>query len=101
MASADITQAGGLQTGFDRLLSANGIRMNAAQRRRLAWLAERLGRISIHQGGAAPARETGVVIVLEPPSGPAAELLCRSLRGDCAVVIPFGENPAFDFLKSK
>lgn len=101
MTSADITRAGGLQTDFDRLLSASGIRMNTAQRRRLAWLAERLGRISVHQGGAVPTLESGVVIVVEPPSGPAAELFCRSLRGDCAVVIPFSENPAFDFLKSK
>ena len=101
MTSADLAQAGGLQMDFDQLLSANGIRMNAVQRRRLAWLAERLGNISVHQGGALAARESGVAIVVEPPSGPAAEVFCRSLRSDCAVVIPFGENPAFDFLKSK
>ncbi|MGY3444077.1 MULTISPECIES: hypothetical protein [unclassified Bradyrhizobium] len=101
MISADTAQADGLQTNFDQLLAANGIRMSAAQRRRLAWLSERLGRVSIHQAGSVPARDDGVIIVVEPPSGPAAEMLYRSLRADSAVVIPFGENPAFDFLKSK
>ncbi|WP_076859054.1 hypothetical protein [Bradyrhizobium mercantei] len=101
MISADTAQAHGLQTNFDQLLAANGIRMSAAQRRRLAWLSGRLGRVAIHQSGAVPARDHGVIILIEPPSGPAAEMLYRSLHTDCAVVIPFGENPAFDFLKSK
>ncbi|KWV49952.1 hypothetical protein AS156_15670 [Bradyrhizobium macuxiense] len=96
-----MTQAAGLQVNLEQLLSSNGIRLNASQRRRLKWLVERLGGATIHQGGSAPARNSGVIIVLEPPSGPAAEILYRSLRTDCALVIPFGENPAFDFLKSK
>ncbi len=45
--------------------------------------------------------KSGVVIVAEPPSGARAELFCRALHAGCAVAIPFGENPAFDFLKSK
>lgn len=101
MISADTVQADGLPTNFDQLLAANGIRMSAAQRRRLAWLSERLGRATVHQAGSLPGRDHGVVILVEPPSGPAAEILYRSLRADCAVVVPFGENPAFDFLKSK
>ncbi|QPF83139.1 hypothetical protein IC762_25900 [Bradyrhizobium genosp. L] len=101
MISAHLAQADGLQTDFDQLLAANGIRMNAAQRRRLAWLARRLGPVSLHQGGPVAARDRGVILVVEPPSGPAAEIFYRSLRSDCAVVVPFGENPAFDFLKSK
>src|SRR5437879_1410120 len=101
MISADTVQADGLQTNFDQLLAANGIRMSAAQRRRLAWLSERLGRATVHHAGLMPGRDYGVIILVEPPSGPAAEILYRSLRADCAVVVPFGENPAFDFLKSK
>ncbi|MEN3346378.1 MAG: hypothetical protein V7632_13 [Bradyrhizobium sp.] len=101
MTSADIAQADGLRTDLDQLLLTNGIRMNAAQRRRLAWLAQKLGSVRLHQGGSMPARDSGVIVVVEPPSGPAAETLYRSLRADCAVVIPFGENPAFDFFKSK
>lgn len=101
MISAGTAQADGLQTDIDRLLSANGIRMNASQRHRLGWLGEQLGHVVMYRGDAVPARDQGVIIVVEPPSGPAAEMLYRSLRVDCAVVIPFGENPAFDFLKSK
>nr|WP_308774548.1 hypothetical protein [Bradyrhizobium sp. SRS-191] len=40
-------------------------------------------------------------MVIDPPTGAGAELLYRSLTTHDAVVIPFGENPAFDFLKSK
>lgn len=61
---------------------------------------ERLGRAAVHQPGSVPARDHGVIVLAEPPSGPAAEMLYRSLRTDCMVVVPFGENPAFDFLKS-
>ncbi|VIO76421.1 hypothetical protein CI1B_64260 [Bradyrhizobium ivorense] len=101
MTSADMAQADSLRTDLDHLLSTNGIRMNAAQRRRLTWLAQRLGPVGLHQDGSTLVRDNGVIIVVEPPSGPAAETLYRSLRADCAVVVPFGENPAFDFLKSK
>jgi len=101
MTSADMTQAESLPDNLDQLLSSNGIRLGTAQRRRLAWLAQRLGSATIHRGGSIPARDSRVVIVVEPPSGPAAEMLYRSLRANSAVVIPFGENPAFDFLKSK
>ena len=101
MISADTVQADGLQTNFDQLLATNNIRLSAAQRRRVVWLSERLGRATVHDAVSVPGRDHGVIILVEPPSGPAAELLYRSLRADCAVVIPFGENPAFDFLKSK
>jgi len=101
MISADTVQADSLQRNFDQLLAANGIRMSAAQRRRLTWLSERLGPVAVNHAGSVPARDHGVIILVEPPSGPAAEMLYRSLRTDCAVVVPFGENPAFDFLKSK
>ena len=101
MTSADTVQADGLQTNFDQLLAESGIRMSAAQRRRIAWLSDRLGGATVHPAGSEPGRDHGVIVLAEPPSGPAAELLYRSLRTDCAIVIPFGENPAFDFLKSK
>nr|WP_050043906.1 hypothetical protein [Bradyrhizobium sp. LTSPM299] len=101
MISADTMQADVLQTDLDQLLLSNGIRLNVVQRRRLDWLVQRLGTAVLSQGGSVPVRNSGVVIVVEPPSGPAAETLYRSLRADCAVVIPFGENPAFDFFKSK
>ncbi|MBR0795950.1 hypothetical protein JQ615_11160 [Bradyrhizobium jicamae] len=101
MTSADTAQADGLQTNLDHFLASNGIKLNAAQRRRVGWLVHRLGNAVLSQGGSVPVRDSGVIVVVEPPSGPAAETLYRTLRTGCAVVIPFGENPAFDFLKSK
>ena len=86
---------------LDHLLQSSGVTLSAPQRRRLDWLVDRLGPAIIHQGSTQGTKHRGVVIVVEPLSGAGAELLVRSLHSDSAVVIPFGENPAFDFLKSK
>lgn len=85
---------------LDQLLQSNGIQLGAAQRRRLDWMVERFGAAMVPERDVVRAGR-GVVIVIEPPSGAGAELVSRSLHAGCAVVIPFGENPAFDFLKSK
>jgi hypothetical protein len=42
-----------------------------------------------------------LVIVTRPPNGPQIEALRRLLESRSVVVIPFGENPAFDALKSR
>lgn len=42
-----------------------------------------------------------IVVVDEPPSPPQADALRRALAPDATVIIPFSENPAFDYLKSK
>lgn len=41
------------------------------------------------------------VVIDEPPSPPHADAFRRALAPDATVIIPFGENPAFDYLKSK
>lgn len=89
-----------MQTDIRSLLQSNGIKLGPAQRRRLEWLAGRYGD-PVMQTGADLSTGGGVVIVAEPPSGARAEQFCRSLHAGCVVAIPFGENPAFDFLKSK
>jgi hypothetical protein len=93
--------ASAVQSDLDRLLQSNGIRPGHAQRRRLGWLVQRFGAAMLRTGDTIPARDGGVIIVAEPPTGPGAELLYRAMHAGHAVVIPFGENPAFDFLKSK
>ena len=100
MTTNDGARTEGNGSDLDQLLQSNGIRLGAAQRRRLDWLVECFGPAMLAERDAVRAGR-GVVIVIEPPSGAAAELLSRSLHAGCAVVIPFGENPAFDFLKSK
>jgi hypothetical protein len=42
-----------------------------------------------------------VIIVLNSATAPRVETLIRSLHENSIVILPFGENPAFDFLKSK
>jgi hypothetical protein len=83
------------------LLESLHIRLGQQQRRRLEWLVAQCGRAIVWDSRGAFPRDARLVIVMEPPSGPAAELFFRSLHPRCVVVIPFGENPSFDFLKSK
>lgn len=87
-------------TRLDRLLQSANIRLGPVQRERLRRLVDHYG-FPIVQACAEGRQDRGVLIVAEPPSGAQAEMLRRSLHPDCAVVIPFGENPGFDFFKSK
>lgn len=82
------------------LLDSHGAKLGAAQLRRLDWLTRSFGRAVVWKRGTRLAGGC-VAVVIDPPSGAGAELLYSSLTPDIAVVIPFGENPAFDFLKSK
>lgn len=86
---------------LDALLDSHHIRLNDQQRRRLLWLISRFGAPVLWDGPETSIGDSKLIIVLEPPSGPRAELFFRSLHANCIVVIPFGENPGFDFLKSK
>jgi hypothetical protein len=91
----------GVEAELDRLLRANDIRLGAAQRRRLCFLVAQFGQPMVMDNHGSRCSDGGVVIVVEPPTGPGAELFYRSLHPGSAVVMPFGENPAFDFLKAK
>ncbi|MCP9627706.1 hypothetical protein NML43_11460 [Rhodopseudomonas palustris] len=86
---------------LDGLLRAAGLRLNEAQRRRLGWLAARLGEARLYQRGDKLSAEHRLIIVTDPLNSAGAELFYRSLRAGSVVVVPFGENPVFDFLKSK
>jgi hypothetical protein len=84
---------------LDRLLLTGGVRLGRAQRDRLGWLVGQYGALRLDD--ISERRRNGVIILREPPSGAAAELLYRSLTPGSAIVIPRSENPGFDFLKSK
>ena len=87
------------QAILDQVLQSGGIRLGRAQRVRLDWLVGQYGTPTLD--GVPDGRHNCVIILREPPSGAAAELLYRSLNPACALVIPRSENPGFDFLKSK
>lgn len=91
--------AGNGGTDLSHLLQSHGVKLGAAQLRRLSWMTTSYGPARLW--GSHAADGAGVVIVIDPPSGAGAELLYSSLDAGAAVAIPFGENPAFDFLKSK
>jgi hypothetical protein len=101
MRQTSVEQADHSEPGIERLLGRNGIRLGEPQLRRLAWLARRFGAPTVWDHGAQPEANQGFAIVIDPPNGARADLLCRSLHAGSAVAIPFGENPGFDFLKSK
>ncbi|CAL78606.1 conserved hypothetical protein [Bradyrhizobium sp. ORS 278] len=81
-------------------LRAVGVRLSTQQERRLQWLSRTFGPLVSSANGLSTAAGR-TLVVIDPPTGPGAELLYGRLTADDAVVIPFGENPAFDFLKSK
>lgn len=86
---------------LDHLLDSNHIRLGRQHRLRLQWLVARFGDPVVWDRHQATSGGRRLIIVIEPPTGPDVELLYRALHSKCVVVIPFGENPAFDFLKSK
>ncbi len=86
---------------LDALLQSHHIKLSHQQRRRLQWLGTRFGTPVVWDRPDVAIGDSKLIIVLEPPSGPRAELFYRALHAGCIVVIPFGENPGFDFLKSK
>ena len=86
---------------LDHLLESHHIRLGGAHRSRLQWLMARFGDPVVWERDRPGHGGRRLIIVAEPPTGPDVEFLYRALHSKCVVVIPFGENPAFDFLKSK
>lgn len=86
---------------LDSLLRSADLRLNVAQRRRLGWLVAQFGQPGLYRRGDKLRTEDRLIVVTDPLNSAGAELFYRSLRPGCVVVVPFGENPVFDFLKSK
>lgn len=82
-------------------LSDNKIRMCTQHRELLAWLIALFGTPFVWDKDHKIPTGCRLIAALEPPSGPSADTLYRALKQDCVVFIPYSENPAFDFLKSK
>ncbi|WP_315770406.1 MULTISPECIES: hypothetical protein [unclassified Bradyrhizobium] len=81
-------------------LRAHGVRLGQRQGHRLQWLSRTFGPV-VHCDDLPPPGRGRTIVLIDPPTGAGAELLYGALTSHDAVVIPFGENPAFDFLKSK
>jgi hypothetical protein len=75
--------------------------LGAVQRHRLLQLTRRYCGTVLWDGISAVTAPAVSVVVLNPATAPRIETLIDSLHENSIVVIPFGENPTFDFLKSK
>lgn len=87
--------------GAIAILRRHGVKLGDQQTRRLEWLSHAVGPLAIWNGERPSAGGRYTIVVIDPPTGAGAELLFGAMKSGDAIVIPFGENPAFDFLKSK
>ncbi|MDQ2081635.1 hypothetical protein RA307_15725 [Xanthobacteraceae bacterium Astr-EGSB] len=85
----------------DTLRREHGVTVNTQQRRRLAWLAARLGTPFVWTGLRPAPEECRLLVVVEPPGRLQLERLDQTLAQDGALVIPCGEDSAYDALKSR
>jgi hypothetical protein len=100
----DTKQAHPAETSSDTagaLSALNSFQLSSRQSHHVAWLARILGTPAIWTAPGPLEAGQRLVIVATPPTGPQIEQFCRSLQLNSVVVIPFGENPLFDTLKSK
>ncbi|CCD97068.1 conserved hypothetical protein [Bradyrhizobium sp. ORS 375] len=81
-------------------MHACGVKLSRQQGRRVQWLSQTAGPLT-RWSDRISAGDARTIVVIDPPTGTGAELLYGSLGQRDVVLIPFGENPAFDFLKSK
>jgi hypothetical protein len=84
----------------ERLHQRFGVTLNAAQVQRLAWLAMHFGPPALWDGSGAWPKDV-LVVVTAPPNALQIEFQRDRFREDMIVVIPCGECPAYDRLKSE
>src|SRR6267154_4190205 len=93
-----------MSDAIDKLLKQGepgALRLGDVQRNRLQQLARRHCGTAVWDGSGLVEAPDMTVIVLNSATAPRVETLIRSLHENSIVIVPFGENPAFDFLKSK
>jgi hypothetical protein len=77
------------------------LRLTPAQRRHIDWLTIQFGPLQFIDHRSPVHDANGVVVITKPSKPIDVGPLLSGLNEKSAVVIPFGEDPAFDFLKSK
>ncbi|UPJ46381.1 hypothetical protein IVB30_23845 [Bradyrhizobium sp. 200] len=81
--------------------SMRPLRLGAVQLDRLRRLTGHFNSVICWDGAGAVAAPAAAVLVIEVAHAPRIEALVNSLHENSIVILPFGENPAFDLLKSK
>jgi hypothetical protein len=93
-----------MSDAVDRILKEResaGLWLGSIQRHRLLQLLHRYRETVLWDGAGGVTAPAVSVVVLNSATAPRMEMLVRSLHENSIVIIPFGENPVFDFLKSK
>jgi hypothetical protein len=80
---------------------AGALCLGGIQRHRLLQLVRRYCGTVLWDGASAVTAPAKAVVVLNSATAPRVETLVSSLHENSIVIVPFGENPTFDFLKSK
>src|SRR5271166_4580114 len=75
--------------------------LGEVQRYRLRQLVQRHQRVVVWDGASRISEPDLAVLVMTAATPPRIDTLIRSLHENSIVVLPFGENSVFDFLKSK
>lgn len=75
--------------------------LGEVQRGRLRQLLKRHSRIVVWDGKSKIREPDVAVIVMTAATPPLIDTLVRSLHENSIIIVPFGENPVFDFLKAK
>jgi len=93
-----------MSDAIDKLLKEgepDALCLGPTQRHRLLQLMRRYCGAVLWDGASVVTAPAVSVVVLTSATAPRVETLIGSLHENSIVIIPFSENPAFDFLKSK
>jgi hypothetical protein len=89
-----------MNNNLKTLIAKRGLKITDTQLERLCACAD-LGESSTIWSKSADISQSSIVVVDEPPNPPQVHALRRALSPQATVIIPYGENPAFDYLKSR
>ena len=92
-----------MKDSLEDILGQNvpALRLGAVQRDRLRQLTGNFNSVVCWDGAGAVSAPATAVVVVEVSHALRIETLVNSLHENSIVIVPFGENPAFDLLKSR
>jgi hypothetical protein len=90
-----------MTTDLKTLIDRRGLKIGADQRARLERVIGRGGETAMAWADGGNLASATVVLLDEVPRAPQVDAFCNALSPETTVVIPYGENPQFDFVKSR
>ena len=90
-----------LSNALPRQSELDALCLGQVQRYRLTQLVQRHQRVVVWDGAGRLPEPDLAILVTTAATPPRIDALVRSLHENSIIIVPFGENPVFDFLKSK